>query len=193
MDLVVDDYGKYRMKVPLSDSVILLTSKSISVLDAFIQTILKSREQCYVLEEDGKRSQSLADYNIDFIDDEFSKTSLGIEEYLSFFGLANRMFNDSFAKDIDKFLIDNNLQELKNKPLCELPALIQIKTRLFISKKRKTRLLILSNNNGTINDKNVIEIAEYVNSYCKEHSTIAIITTRVTPLVKAYKGELITL
>ena len=193
MDLVVDDYGKYRMKVPLSDSVILLTSKSISVLDAFIQTVLKSREQCYVMEQDGKESQSLADYNVDFIDDEFSKTSLGIEEYLSFFGLANRMFNDSFAKDIDKFLIDNNLQELKDKPLCELSAIMQIKARLFISKKRKTRLLILSNNNGTINDKSVIEIAEYVNSYCKEHNMIAIITTRFTPLVKAYKGELITL
>lgn len=192
MDLVVDNYGRYRIKVPLSDSVILLASKDISVLDAFIQTILKCREQCYVLGQGGEENQSLTEYNVDFVD-EFSKTSLGIEEYLSFFALASRKYNESYVKDIDKFIIDNNLQELKDKPLCELSVLIQMKTRLFISKMKKTRLLILSNNNGTINDKSVIEIAEYINSYCKENNMIAIITTRFTPLVKAYKGELVTL
>lgn len=193
MELVVNDYNKFKVRFKLSSPVILLTSKSIPVLNDLVQTLLRWREQCYMLGQDRKTIRSLADYNVDFIDDEFSKTSLSIEEYLSFFGLANRMFSDSFAKDIDTFLYENNLQEHKDEPLCNLSALVQLKTRLFISKKRDAQLLILSNNDGDIEDNDLIGFTKYIQSYCKQHNMIAIITTRSTSIIEAYQGEVITL
>ena len=156
MELVVNDYNKLRIRFALSSSVILLTSKSISVLHHFIQTVLKEREQCYLLEQDTKKIYSLADYNVDYIDDEFSRTSLSIEEYLSFFGLANRMFSDSFVKDIEVFLSDNGLQKYKDEPLCNMTELFQLKTRFFISGKRNYKFIILSNNYGFIEYKDLI-------------------------------------
>ncbi len=193
MELVVNDYNKIRVRFALSSSVILLTSKSTQVLDDFLQTMLKGREHCYLLEADSKQIHSLADYNVDYIDDEFSKTSLSIEDYLSFFGLANRIFSDSFAKEIEMFLLDNELLQYKEKPLCNLEVLDQIKTRLFISQKRNARLLILSNNDGAFEDTTLIEIAKYVKSYCKENNMIALITTRSTSTIEAYQGEVLTL
>ncbi len=193
MELVVNDYNKLRIRFALSSSVILLTSKSISVLHHFIQTVLKEREQCYLLEQDTKKIYSLADYNVDYIDDEFSRTSLSIEEYLSFFGLANRMFSDSFVKDIEVFLSDNGLQKYKDEPLCNMTALVQLKTRLFISGKRNAKFIILSNNDGGIEDKDLLEITGYIQLFCEQHNMIAIITTRSTPLTEAYTGKRITL
>lgn len=193
MELVVNDYNKIRARFALTSPVIMLTSQSHAVLTDFTQAVLKGREHCYLLEQDRKTLRSLAEYNIDCIDDEFSKTSLSIEEYLSFFGLANRMFSDSFAKDIKTFLYDNNLQEYRDEALCNLSTLIQLKTRLFISKKRNAQLLILSDTDSTIEDTDLIEFSQYMQTFCKQHNMIAIITTRSTSVIEAYQGEVLTL
>ena len=185
--------NKHRVRFTLTSSILLLLNQRISVLDDFVHTILDDYEQCYILEEENSIARSLADCNIDYIDDEFFKTSLGIEEYLSFFGLANSMYSKSYEEDINNFLLDSNLCQYKDIPLCRLSAIVQIKTRLFISKKRNAQLLILSNNSGAIKDEELIEVAEYIRMFCLQHNMIAIITARSTPLVEVYMGEVFTL
>lgn len=193
MELVVNDYNNLRVRLALSSPVILLTSQSYAVLERFNQTVLKEREQCFLLEGDKHMMQSLADCKVDYIDDEFAKTSLNIEEYLCFYGLANQMFSNTFAKDIESFIKDNHLQKYKDQPLCNLTTLDQLKTRLFITDKRDTRILIVDNNEGAIADDKMEEVIQYFKNFCQQRNMIAIITTRSTAQVQTFTGEVYTL
>ncbi len=193
MELVVKDIKNTRVNITWESPVILLTSKNVSVLNDFTEAILKDREQCFILEPNQSKLHSLAEYSVDFFDDKFARTSLSIEEYLSFFGLTNRIFSNSFIKDMEYFLRINHLQEFKDESICNLSIMSQLKTRLFITIKRNARLLVISNNTGSIKDSDLIEIMDYVQNFCKQYNLVAIITTRSTPLIGAYKGEIVLL
>lgn len=189
MELVVNDYEQIRAKLKIQKNLIVVTSENDHLLYRFVNVITANPEQCYVLGEK-EHLISLAQSKVDYIDEEFAKTTLTIEEYLNFFGLASGIFSDMYMTEIKEFIEKYGLETYREVPICELDERSKLLVRLFITTKKNVRFILFNNVGGVFSDKDLYGIIRNFKLFCREYDKICIIVTHTTELINRYQGEI---
>ena len=133
--------------------------------------------QCNLVGKNEGRNSLLAKESIDVIDDEYRNSSLTLEDYYTFYGFVNGMYNADYQKEMDEFIHKHCLEEYRNIPIVRLELVVQIVIRMFITIKKQATMLLLYDFEGSINQCEIGTTEEKLKSHCIKSKKACMIVT----------------
>ncbi|MDO5292981.1 MAG: hypothetical protein Q4F05_09550 [bacterium] len=127
---------------------------------------------------------------VDEINSGFSQTKLTIEEYLVFYGIANSVYGNEYVQAIKNYLVEHQLLDYYYEPICSLTCKQQLLVRLFITKYKSARIVLLNNMDGALFDGDLYAVIRCMQSLTRQAGIQCYVTTKSSPMIRRYKGQL---
>ncbi|MDO5521985.1 MAG: hypothetical protein Q4G58_15935 [bacterium] len=100
------------------------------------------------------------------------------------------MYGNEYVQAVKDYLIEHQLLDYYKEPICNLSCKQRLLVRLFITHYKNAKIVLVNNMEGTLFDSDLYAVIRCMQILIRQIGVQCFVTTKSSPMIERYKGQL---